>query len=108
MGLSHTVALGYGFEIPNDAHPEDIDRALADQPQHPDSIGYLVIGDYDRMLLVTRCERVGENEVVRLTPDTLTAPAVLADWDNALHDTAVRLGYPDHPAPTWLVIHNHR
>lgn len=108
MGLYHSVSLSYGFEIPARTDTEDIDRALSDQPNSPDSVGYIVVGDRDQLLLVTRSTLVAENEVVRVTPDTLAEPADLAAWDTALRDAAARLGLTDHPAPAWLLIHNYR
>ena len=108
MSLKHSVSLSYGFEIPARTDLNDLDRALFGQPNHPDSVGYIVVGDYDQLLLVTRSTVVAENEVVPATPDTLAEPADLTAWDTALHDAAVRLGLTDHPAPAWLVIHNYR
>lgn len=108
MGLYHSTYVAYGFEIPTDTDTEAIDRAPQDQPYDPDGVGHMVVGDLDRLLLATRCTRVEENAVVRLTPDGLAQPAELAAWEKALHDAAVNIGCPDHPAPTWLVIHNHR
>ncbi|MBD9700697.1 hypothetical protein IHE56_01035 [Streptomyces sp. ID01-12c] len=108
MGLYHSVSLSYGFEIPARTDVDEIDRALRGQPNSPDSVGYIVVGDRDQLLLVTRSTCVAENEVVRVTPDTLAEPTDLATWDTALHDAAVRLGLTDHPAPAWLVIHNYR
>jgi hypothetical protein len=108
MGLYHFVSLSYGFEIPSRTDVDEIDRALQGQPNSPDSVGYIVVGDRDQLLLVTRSTVVAENEVVRVTPDTLAEPADLTAWDTALHDTAVRLGLTEHPAPAWLLIHNYR
>jgi hypothetical protein len=108
MGFYHSVSLSYGFEIPPRTDIDEIDRALFGQPNSPDSVGYIVVGDCDRLLLVTRSTRVDENEVVRITPDTLAEPTDLTAWDTALHDAAVRLGLADHPAPAWLLIHNYR
>jgi hypothetical protein len=107
MGLYHSVGIAYGFEIPADTDTEDIDRALFGQPDTPDSVGYLVIGDRDRLLLVTEVQQVKENTVVPLTSEHFTRPEV-TQWLVALHEAAVRMGLPDHPMPTWLVIHNHR
>lgn len=108
MGLYHSVSLSYGFEIPAKTDVDEIDRALQGQPYDPDGVGYIVVGDRDQLLLVTRSTRVDENEVVRIAPDTLAEPADLTAWDTALHDAAVRLGLADHPAPAWLLIHNYR
>lgn len=108
MGLYHSVGVAYGFEIPASTDLDRLDEVIGDGPDLvKDSVGHLFIGDYDRLLLVTRYERVEENAVVRLTPDTLAQPAELAAWEEALHDTAVRLGYVDHPAPAWLVVHDY-
>jgi hypothetical protein len=108
MGLYHSVSLSYGFEIPARTDTEDIDRALQGQPNSPDSVGYIVVGDRDQLLLVTRSTTVAENEVVRITPDTLAEPTDLTAWDTALRAAAVRIGLTDHPAPAWLLIHNYR
>jgi len=109
MGLYHSVAVAYGFEIPTSTDLDTLDQVIGDGPDLvKDSVGHIVIGDYDRLLLVTRFAPVEENAIVRLTPDTLAQPAELATWEEALHDTAVRLGHADHPAPTWLVVHNYR
>jgi hypothetical protein len=107
MGLYHSVGLAYGFEIPNDISTDDIDEALRDQPNTRDNVGYIVVGDRDKTLLVTRYERLDENTVTALTPDVFARPE-LTEWSVALREAAVRIGYPDHPAPTWLVIHNYR
>jgi hypothetical protein len=107
MGLYHSVNVVYGFEIPPHTDVDEIDRALQNQPYDPDSVGYIVVGDCDQLLLATRCTRVDENAVVPLTPEFFTPPE-LADWGVALHEAAVRLGLTDHPAPAWLVIHNYR
>lgn len=108
MGLYHSVGLAYGFEIPADTDIDAIDRALFGQPDSPDSVGYIVVGDMDQLLLVTRYTNAEENTVVRLTPDTLAEPADLARWEASLHEAAVRLGYTGHPAPAWLLVHNYR
>lgn len=108
MGLYHSVSLSYGFEIPTRTDIDDVDRALFGQPNSPDSVGYIVVGDRDQLLLVTRSTVVAENEVVRVTPDTLAEPADLTAWDTALGAAAARLGLTDHPAPAWLLIHNYR
>lgn len=106
MGLYHSVGIAYGFEIPNELDVDAIDDALRDQPNSPDSVGWLVIGDRDKTLLITRYIRAEENTVIRLTPDYFTQPE-LTQWIAALHDAAVRIGYPEHPLPTWLVIHDY-
>jgi hypothetical protein len=108
MGLYHSVALAYGFEIPADTDLDQLDQVIGDGPDLlKDSVGQIVIGDFDQLLLVTRYTPTPENTVVRLTADMATAPELTA-WDAALHDTAVRLGHVDHPAPAWLLIHNYR
>lgn len=106
MGLYHSVGIAYGFEIPNDADLDVIDQALQGQPNTADSVGYLVVGDRDKTLLVTRHIRAEENTVTSLTPEFFTQPE-LTQWLVALHEAAVRIGFPDHPLPTWLVIHDH-
>lgn len=107
MGLYHSVNIVYGIEIPNRTDLNDLDRELRGQPYNPDAVGYIVVGDCDRLILATRCVRVEENAVVSLTPDFFT-PTGLSDWGVALHEAAVRLGLADHPAPAWLLIHNYR
>ncbi len=107
MGLYHSVGIAYGFEIPTDTDADVLEGALFGQPDAPDSVGYLVIGDRDQLLLVTEVQQVKENTVVPLTDEHYTRPEV-AQWLVALHEAAVRIGYADHPMPTWLVIHNHR
>lgn len=109
MGLKHSTRLAYGFEIPANTDLEEIDRALGGAPDDdPDAVGYAVIGDWDAALLCTRHTVIAKNTVLRLTPDVLAPSEVLAKWEAALHDVAVRLGYADHPAPAWLVVHNYR
>jgi hypothetical protein len=109
MGLYHSVSLAYGFEIPSGTDLDQLDEVIGDGPDLvKDSVGHIVVGDWDRLLLVTRYTHVEENAVVRLTADALAQPAELAEWEAALHDVAVRLGYADHPAPAWLLIHNFR
>lgn len=107
MGLYHSVGITYGFEIPADTDIDAIDLALFGQPNTPDSVGYLVIGDRDQLLLVTEVQQVKENQVVPLTDEYYTRPE-LAQWLVALHEAAVRMGCPDHPLPAWLVVHNYR
>lgn len=107
MGLYHSVSIVYGFEIPPHTDVNEVDRALQNQPYNPDSVGYIVVGDCDRLLLATRCVRVDENAVISLTPEFFTPPG-LSDWGVALHEAAVRLGLTDHPAPAWLAVHNYR
>lgn len=107
MGLYHSTDLAYGFEIPATNDLDALDAAI-EKPTGPDSVGHIVVGDYEKTLLVTRCTEIEENTVVRLTLDTLAELSELTAWQVALHDVAVRLGYADHPAPTWLVIHNYR
>jgi hypothetical protein len=108
MGLHHSTYVAYGFEIPTSIGLDDIDRALGEERNDdPDCVGYTIVGDWDKALLCTRYTVVEENAVVRLTADTLAQPERLAAWETALHDVAVRLGCPDHPAPAWLVIHDH-
>jgi hypothetical protein len=108
MGLYHSVGITYGFEIPARTDIDDIDRACFGQPDSPDSVGYIVVGDCDQLLLVTRNLPVTTNAVMRLVPDALARPDELAAWKEALHNVAVRLGLTDHPAPAWLAIHNYR
>lgn len=107
MGLYHSVSIAYGFEIPNDTDLDAIDDALRDQPNRPDNVGYIVIGDRDQMLLVTAHKRAEENTVTPVTPEFFARYEVPA-WNKALHEAAVRIGWPGHRAPTWLVIHNYR
>lgn len=107
MGLYHIVDIAYGFEIPTTVGIEDIEEALKDQPSRPDSVGFIVVGDLDTNVLATRCTLAAENTVTAITPAYFTPPELTA-WTAALHDAAVRIGCPDHPEPTWLVIHNYR
>ena len=106
MGLYHSVAISYGFEIPADTDIDTIDRACFGQPDSPDSVGYIIVGDRDRLLLVTRHTRAKENTVTRITADMATAEGLKA-WDAALHAVAGRLGLADHDPPGWLLIHDH-
>ena len=108
MGLYHSVGIAYGFEIPTTTDLDQLDKVIGDGPDLvKDSVGHIVVGDYDRLLLVTRYEPVTENAVVQITADMASA-AELGAWDSALHDVAVRLGHETHPEPAWLVIHNYR
>lgn len=106
MGLYHTFALSYGFEIPTSTDLDEIDRATEAQDHHPDGVGYIVVGDRDQLLLVTRHTRAKENTVTPITADMAT-PEELATWDTALHAVATRLGLVDHEPPGWLLIHNY-
>lgn len=108
MGLQHSVAVTYGFELPKDIDLDRLDAVIGDGPDLvKDSVGHHVIGDYERLLLCTRFTQVEENQVLRLGW-SLAEPAELATWEEALHAVALRLGYPDHPAPAWLAVHNYR
>jgi hypothetical protein len=106
MGLYHSVGIAYGFEIPNDTDIDDIDRALQGQPNSPDNVGYLIIGDRDKTLLVTEYKRAVENTVIPVTPEFFTRYEVPA-WNAALHEAAVRINYAEHPLPAWLLIHDY-
>lgn len=108
MGLYHSVAIAYGFEIPADTDIEAIDRACFGQPDSPDSVGYIVVGDRDRLILATRHVRAEENTVTPLASGTHANQSEETAWLVALHEVAVRLGYADHPLPGWLLIHNYR
>jgi hypothetical protein len=108
MGFYHSVALAYGFEIPADTDLDQLDQVIGDGPDLlKDSVGHIVIGDRDQLLLVTRYTPTEENTVVRVTAD-MASVAERAAWDAARHDTAARLGLTDHPEPAWLLIHNYR
>jgi hypothetical protein len=108
MGLYHSVAVTYGFEIPTTTDLDLLDQVIGDAPDLvKESVGHHVVGDWDRLLLVTRFTRIKENAVVRITAD-MASVAELAAWDSALHHTAIRLGHENHPAPAWLVVHNYR
>ncbi len=108
MGLYHSVGIAYGLEIPNDTDLDQLDKVIGDGPDLvKDSAGRIVVGDYDRLLLVTRYAPVAENAVVQITAG-MASVAELTAWDAELHDVAVRLGHTEHPAPAWLVIHNYR
>ncbi|MFM9635898.1 hypothetical protein [Streptomyces turgidiscabies] len=106
MGLYHSVGLGYGFEIPADTDIDAVDRALFGQPDSPDSVGYIVVGDRDRLLLVTRHVQALENTVTPV--DGLATVDEMTAWNEALHAAAVRLQQSAHPMPAWLLIHNYR
>src|SRR5690606_16783190 len=54
MVLHHSVGITYGIELPADTDTEAIERACFGQPDSPDSVGYIVIGDRDRLILATR------------------------------------------------------
>lgn len=108
MGLYHSVGVAYGFEIPSSTDIDDVDRACFGQPESPDSVGYIVVGDCDRLLLVTRHRAVKENEVVQLDAGQLATVDEMTAWNEALHAVAVRLGQAAHPDPGWLLIHNYR
>jgi hypothetical protein len=108
MVLYHSVAVTYGFAIPTSTELDRLDNVIGDGPDLvPDSVGHIVIGDWERLLLVTRYTPVKENAVIQITAGMASA-AELTAWDAALHDVAVRLGYEDHPEPRWLIVHNHR
>lgn len=107
MGLYHTVVLAYGFPIPTNIDFDDIDRALKDEPVADDSVGYTVVGDMDQLLLTTGYTRAEENDVIALDPGLFTRPEIPA-WNTALLNAVRCLGITDHPAPTWLLIHNYR
>src|SRR5690606_25278260 len=108
MGLYHSVAVAYGFEIPADTDIDHLDRVIGDGPDLlKDSVGHIIVGDYDRLLLVTRYTTAEENAVVRLTADMATTEE-LAAWDAALPAVAARLDHADHEPPGWLLIHNYR
>jgi hypothetical protein len=98
MGLYHTVATAYGFEIP-DTDPDALTAATAGL-----AAGYFLLGDRDKTLLVTAYVPFTENTVRRMEP---ADPAATAVYDEALHTAAVRLGYADHEPPAWLVLHDH-
>lgn len=106
MGLYHSVHVVYGFEIPRDTDLDAIDRALQNQPYDPDGVGYIVVGDCDRLLLATRCKVAKENEVVTL--DGLATTDEMTAWNEALHAAADFIGQSLHPNPAWLLIHNYR
>ena len=109
MGLYHSVSLSYGFEIPADTDLDRLDEVIGDGPDLvKDNVGHVIVGDWERLLLVTRFTSVGENDVVRLVADSLARPEELAAWEAALHDVAVHIGQPDHPAPAWLLTHSLR
>lgn len=107
MGLYHSVDLVYGFEIPTETDFGAIENALSDQPNPTERINYLVIGDYDRLILTAHIVKADENTVIAITPD-LFARYEIPAWDQALHGAATRIDCPDHPQPGWLLIHNYR
>ena len=107
MVLHHSVGITYGIELPADTDTEAIERACFGQPDSPDSVGYIVIGDRDRLILATRYTPAEENTVTRITADFATADE-LAAWETALRAVTGRLGLADLPAPGWLLVHNYR
>jgi hypothetical protein len=108
MGLYHSVAVTYDFELPGRPDLDRLDEVIGDGPDLvKDRVGHVIVGDYDRVLLVTRYTPINENAVVQITAG-MASVAELAAWDSALHDVAVRLGHETHPEPAWLVVHNYR
>jgi len=108
MGLSHTTYVGYGFEIPATTDFEHLDQVLADQPD-AETLGrvqHTYLGDYEHLFLLTECTELEENDAVAITGADYQRPE-LGGWIAALHDTASRLGHPNHPLPAWLVLHDH-
>ncbi|MGW5352230.1 hypothetical protein ACWERV_17175 [Streptomyces sp. NPDC004031] len=109
MGLYHSIAVAYGFEIPNDTDLDQLDKALGDGPDLlADSVGQIVVGDYEQLLLVTRYTRIEENTVLPLAPGGLATVDEMTAWNEALNAVAARIGQAAHPQPGWLVIHNYR
>lgn len=108
MGLYHTVDIAYGIEIPATLDIEDIENALSDQPSKPDAVTFIIVGDLDRLLLVTRCTLAAENTVTAITPGTLATVDEMTAWNEALAAAAARIGQAAHPQPGWLLIHNYR
>jgi hypothetical protein len=104
MGLYHSVAVAYGFEIP-DTDFDLLDQTLAEQPG-TDRVGKLYLGDFEHLFLFTECERVEENTAAVIAPTAYSRYEIPA-WNKALHAVAVRLGHEQHPLPTWLVLHDH-
>lgn len=100
MGLDHTVGVAYGFEIPD----TDLDALTAATAGLP--VGYDTLGDRDKTFLVTAYTPVSKNTAARLTPESMAA-AIPAGFNEALHTAAVRLGYPDHEPPAWLILHDY-
>src|SRR5690606_7263129 len=107
MVLHHSVGITYGIELPADTDTEAIERACFGQPDSPDSVGYIVIGDRDRLILATRYTPAEENTVTRITADLPRADQPAA-WATALRAAPGRLGLADPPAPGWLLVPNHR
>ena len=105
MGLQHSTYLGYGFEIPATTDFEALDTALADQPDDR-RIEHTYLGDFDRLFLLAHSQEIEACDFASVTPEAFTRYEIPA-WTAALHDMAVRLGHPDHPLPTWLVLHGH-
>ncbi len=108
MSLQHSTYLGYGFEIPATTDFDRLDGVLAEQPD-ADRIGRIThqyLGDFERLFLLAHCDEVEENTSVAITADHWMRHE-LKWWQPALHDIAARLGHPDHPKPTWHVLHDH-
>ncbi len=107
MGLYHSVAVTYGFEIPTSTDLDQLDQIIGDDHAN-DCVGHIVVGDLDRILLVTRYMRIEENIVAPIAPDKLATVDEMTAWNEALDAIAARIGHAAHPQPGWLVIHNYR
>lgn len=103
MGMYHSTYLAYGFQIP-DTDSEALEEALAGQ-RETHRIAYLHAGDYDqdKTFLTTECHEVDLGDFKVITPDQFQRYEVPA-WNEALHEAAVELGYPEHPEPGWLLV----
>jgi len=108
MSLDHSTYVAYGLEIPSTTDFERLDQILTDQAdaERLGRVQHVYLGDYERLFLLTACDEVPENSCVAMTAAHYQRPE-LAGWIAALHDIAVRLGHPDHPLPTWLVLHDY-
>jgi hypothetical protein len=108
MGLYHSTYVGYGFEIPATVDFDQLDAVITDQPDAEllGRVWHQYVGDFERLFLLTACEEVKENAVVRIESADFTRPET-GGWIAALHNIAVRLGHAEHPLPTWLVLHDY-
>lgn len=106
MGLYHSIAVAYGFEIPTSTDLDQLDQIIGDD-HADDSVGHIVVGDLDRLLLVTRYMRIEENDVAPIAPDTLATVDEMTAWNEALDAVATHIGQAAHPQPGWLVVHNY-
>lgn len=108
MGLYHSTYKAYGFAIPTTTDFDQLDEAMADQPDSDRlaRISHLYLGDFEVLFLLANCEEIEPNTYAALAADDLNR-YMQPIWETALHNMAVRLGHPLHPEPAWLVLHNY-